>query len=292
VKIPREAFVLAWALFAGSASFALPPTSIGDSFLSFTYGGPGGSYGHGLFYFGSDGTCRQLTLSTSVIGEGGVPITTYDISREGTYTYTPDTADPTQYSLIASIDGPGVETGKIFSLQFAHDTSGTLGFAYRAQFGLIAPTGGSFTLLLHSKNGFLANVSNRVTLHPADTAISGLVIQGSGSRLVLVRTIGPTLAQFGVSPASQHPQLNLFLGTGSDNIGSGEDWGAVTGYDTSAISWIFTEAGAFALQAGSTDVVFFSVLRPGVYTAQASDATTPATGASALTEAYILPYSG
>jgi hypothetical protein len=58
------------------------------------------------------------------------------------------------------------------------------------------------------------------------------------------------------------------------------------------MSWIFAMAGAFALQPGSKDVAYFSVLSPGVYTAQSFDTTAPATGGSALTEVYILPYSG
>ena len=50
--------------------------------------------------------------------------------------------------------------------------------------------------------------------------------------------------------------------------------------------------GAFPLVSGSNDVAFFGVMSPGVYTAQASDSKVTAAGGSALTEVYILPYSG
>jgi hypothetical protein len=292
MKIFRPLAFVMFAQLAVIASYALPPTSISDSFLSFTYGGTATSTGAGLFYFGTDGTCQQLTLSTTLIGAGGVPQTTYETFRTGTYAYVPGDGVTTEPVVTLTMSGAGAETGDTFAFFFSSDTDGILDFARYGQDGFEYAIGGSFTLLLNSQNNYLANVSNRVTLRPADTAISGFVIQGTGSRLVLIRTVGPTLALFGVSPVSQNPQLNLFLGTGSDKIGSGQPWGSVTGFDDAAISWIFGKAGAFGLETGSTDVVYFGVLSPAAYTALSSDTTAPANGASALTEVYILPYSG
>jgi hypothetical protein len=286
----------ALAIFGLALSSRAAPAGIGDSFLSYTYTQSGGGiFGSGLLYFASDGTCRQFLFSSGfTAGPTGEP-PTFDISRTGTYTYTPNGDDPTQASVVANISGFGVTTSYVFSLQFIAGTSGSLEFAPQGPNGPQFFAIGNFSLLLHSPNSFLANVSNRVTLRPADTAISGFVIQGGGSRLVLVRAVGPTLAQFGVNPVSMNPQLNLFLGTGTDQIGSGAKWDSgaqnLGGYDAQAMSWVFSLVGAFSLQAGSNDVAYFGVLSPGVYTAQSFDTTTPATGASALTEVYILPYS-
>ena len=121
-------------------------------------------------------------------------------------------------------------------------------------------------------------------------------IQGGGTRLVLVRVVGPSLAQFGVSPLSGSPQLGVFQGTGTLQIATGQKWDSgsmnTQGYDAEAMSWIFSMVGAFPLVSGSNDVAFFGVMSPGVYTAQASDSKVTAAGGSALTEVYILPYSG
>jgi hypothetical protein len=285
----------ALAHIATLAASAQTPTGIGDSFLTFTYTNGSTITGSGLFYFGTDGTCRKFALSTTT-GPTGAPSTTYDASQSGTYTYTPSASNTNQAAVAVTMDGSGTITGYFFSVDFGTGTSGTLDFSPQGQFGPLIFYTGNFSLLLHTPNTFLANVSNRVTLRPSETAITGFVIQGGGSRLVLVRTVGPSLAQFGVSPVSQNPQLNLFQGTGTSQIASGAVWGSgafsTGGYDPQAMSWIFAMVGAFSLQANSNDVAFFGVLSPGVYTAQSSDATAPAGGGSALTEVYILPYSG
>jgi len=107
---------------------------------------------------------------------------------------------------------------------------------------------------------------------------------------VLVRAIGPGLAQFGVGPVSARPSLSIFAGASPE--ASGQPWGAFSGYDSQAMGWIFQLAGAFPLQAGSNDAVFFGLLGPGAYTAQVQDSTSGAAGAAALVEVYILPFSG
>ena len=154
-----------------------------------------------------------------------------------------------------------------YVLEFTGDTYGSvtvdLGFS-------------DFSFLLASQNTFLTNVSNRIRLRPTDTAITGFVIEGAASRLVLIRTIGPTLAEFGINPFAAMPNLYLFSGTGTDQIASGQPWGAVTGYDAQAMSWIFALTGAFPLEAGSNDEVWFGILGPGTYAAQVSDTTTAA----------------
>jgi hypothetical protein len=296
MKITPILAAVALAHFTAGQLSAQAPASVGDSFISFAYttgaNNPGGT---GLVYLAADGTCRQVSASFYEF-EGETPITpTYLGSATGTYTYIVNPGDPTAASLIITLTSPS-SSGYALSLIFAGKTSGSSAYAPEGANGPLAFFPGTFTLLLHSQNTFLANVSNRVTLRPSDTAISGFVVQGSGSRLVLVRTVGPTLAEFGVSPVSQNPQLSLFSGTGTSQIGSGAPWDSGTyatgGYDSQAMSWIFASVGAFSLQAGSKDVAYFAVLSPGVYTAQSSDSTAPATGGSALTEVYILPYSG
>jgi hypothetical protein len=257
----------------GSAP-ALPPASIGNSFVSL-YWNFLNNGSKELFYLGSDGTCMQLS-DAFTDGQGLPP--KYQPSQAGTYTYIPTAGNPDEATLtITTAAGSGQ-----FVLEFTGDSYGFF----------ISPGVSEFSFLLASPNTFLTNVSNRVTLRPVDTAVTGFVIEGTESRLVLIRTVGPTLAQFGVNPVSANPSVGLYMGTGTDLLASGQRWGSVTGFDVQAMSWIFGIAGAFPLQSGSNDVVYFGVLSPGAYTVQSSDATVPASGASALTEVYILPYSG
>jgi hypothetical protein len=286
--------VVLFALVVAPLVRAAAPASLGDMFLSFTYQAEGFA-GTGLFYFGSDGSCRKFSLSTlNQAAEATVPA--YDPSASGTYTVIPSNDDPNRVDLAVTMPGPGVITGYYFSLEFTGATTGTVDYSAQDQFGALYVSFGGFTFLAHSQNNFLVNVSNRVTLRPGDTAIAGFVIQGSGSRLVLVRTVGPSLAEFGVSPVSMNPQLQVFQGTGTSKIGAGATLAygpsSLGGFDAQAIGWIFSMAGAFPFVAGSNDVAYFSVLSPGVYTAQATDATVASGGGSALTEVYILPYSG
>jgi hypothetical protein len=273
-KCFKTAFFVVVIFSATSLSISSPPTQVGNSFLdiSFQFRGQGS---RGLYFLGNDGSARLL-LNEIFNGPGLQP--TYGQSQEGTYTFVPTPGNPGEATL--SLNLPGGSS--VYVLEFTGDTYG------------FPDIGGesSFSFLLSAQNSFLTNVSNRVTLRSTDAAITGFVIQGNATRYVLIRTIGPTLAQFGVSPVAEHPMLNLYFGTGTDLLASGQPWGAVTGNDAQSMSWIFQIAGAFQLQSNSNDSVYFALLNPGNYTVQTSDGTTGTIGGSALTEVYILPFSG
>jgi hypothetical protein len=272
---------------------AAAPATFADSFLSMKLGNATSIVtGTGLFYFAGDGTFRLLSFGSFV--QGGTPY--YYASTTGTYTYSVDAGDPSHATLLLAYPQAGILDGFGISLEYTGSTTGSVAIATLALNNEVASVlAGTFTQLVHVPNNYLVNVSNRTTLRTGDAAISGFVIQGTGSRLVLVRVDGPSLAQFGVSPVSLTPELDIFQGTGTTQIGTGGKWDsgslATGGYDSQAMSWIFSLVGAFPLNPGSNDLVYFSVMTPGVYTAQASDPNA-GLGGSALTEAYILPYSG
>jgi len=272
--------ILAAACAAGAS--AAPPTQVGDTFISVNYQTLPGYVTDQrndttLFYLGADGTCKQIYEQDSALG-----FVYYSQTATGTYTYTPTPGNPNEAVLKVSF--PDVPEYNQFTLEFTADTSGSMPLEADSIYT------SSFYMLLPAPNPFLSNVSNRVTLRPADTAITGFVIGGSKSRFVLVRAVGPGLSQFGVAPASANPTLQLF--SGSSLVGTGQNWGAVTGYDAQAITLVSGLVGAFALQPGSNDTVFFGLLAPGPYTVQGRDSTAGASGATALMEVYILPYSG
>jgi nitrogen fixation protein len=125
----------------------------------------------------------------------------------------------------------------------------------------------------------LANISVRAPAGTGDqTLILGFYIGGAGSKQVLIRGIGPTLAQYGVSGVLADPQLKLF-NTANTQINQNDDWGGST-----ALANAFASVNDFALPANSKDAALLVSLPLNGYTAQVNGAGT-STGV-ALIEAY------
>lgn len=116
----------------------------------------------------------------------------------------------------------------------------------------------------------LTNLSARAHLPFGSKLIVGFVVDGTTDLPVIIRGIGPTLAQYGVSNPVPFPQLQLFRG--AQVIAENDRWSGDDGRDL----------GAFPLPTGSTDAVISVTLPPGVYTAHVR-AQSPGT---ALLEIY------
>jgi hypothetical protein len=130
--------------------------------------------------------------------------------------------------------------------------------------------------------GRLINVSTRGFAGTGDQAlVPGFVIGGNAPKQVLIRAVGPGLAQFGVTGVLADPQLTL-VPLGKDfSVAANDNWGG-----TSALQTAFSQAGAFALPPGSNDAAIVLRLPPGGYTVVVSGAGN-ATG-TALVEVYDL----
>jgi hypothetical protein len=126
----------------------------------------------------------------------------------------------------------------------------------------------------------LINVS--VLKHLGTGLTAGFVIDGTGSKKVLVRAVGPTLAgaPFNVAGAVADPQLTLF--SGQTSIGTNDNWGG-----TAELTTAFTQVGAFVLPAGSRDAAIVATLNPGSYTVQVSGVN--GTTGVAIVEVYEMP---
>jgi rhamnogalacturonan endolyase len=118
--------------------------------------------------------------------------------------------------------------------------------------------------LAHLSN---ASVRARAGGSAGGPLIVGFVIAGSGTRPVLIRAIGPHLAEFGVSDVVADPQLTLFRGDAV--AAANDDWGANSGATPAA----FATLGAFPLPAGSKDAALLLNLPPGLYSAHAAGAS-------------------
>ncbi len=117
-----------------------------------------------------------------------------------------------------------------------------------------------------------------------DIMISGFVVEGSSSKTLLVRAVGPTLSAFGVTNALADPQVAIYgAASATTPIASNDNWGG-----DATVAAATTASGAFALSgATSRDAALLVTLAPGTYTARVSGVG-GATG-SALLEIYEAP---
>lgn len=130
---------------------------------------------------------------------------------------------------------------------------------------------------LNAAESRVVNLSTRAQAGlNADVLTAGFVISG-GTKTVLVRAIGPTLTDFGLSGALADPVLTLIDSSGSV-VTTNDNW-------TPAQAEVMASVGAFALPTGSRDSTLIATLPPGTYTAQASSADGRSTGV-ALIEIY------
>lgn len=115
--------------------------------------------------------------------------------------------------------------------------------------------------------------------------IAGFVIQGDVPKQVLIRAIGPTLAQFGVSGVLADPQLALFRQGSGTVIQQNDNW--VASANAAQLGLAMAQVGAFTLSAVSRDAAMLVTLEPGAYSAQVSGVG--GTTGVALVEIYDVP---
>jgi len=124
----------------------------------------------------------------------------------------------------------------------------------------------------------LVNASARCQVgRGADVLIAGFALKGAGTRTLLIRAVGPTLAAFGVTGTLADPILQVR--SGAELLNENDDWGNATAISTAAAS-----VGAFSLPTSSKDAALLVTLPAGSYTAQVSGASE--TTGVALVEIY------
>jgi len=192
----------------------------------------------------------------------------------------------------------GALAGRLGAFPFSASTSRdaalaatAVGGSYTAQLSSSDATTGTALAEIYDGTPFfgagtprLINVSARTEVTAVDLLIAGFVIAGPTAHTVLIRGIGPTLANFGLRTALADPQLTLFrdgvLVAANDHW---HDAANAVGVATAA-----THVGAFALSPNSRDAALLLSLPPGSYTAQVSGAN-GATNGEALVEVYEVP---
>ena len=174
-------------------------------------------------------------------------------------------------------------------------SAGAFGFVVGSRDAALNPTlGGAFTVQVKGPGSGavlveaydlgaetsprLVNLSARHWVGTdADVLIAGFVVAGSGTKQVLVRAVGPTLATFGVAGALVDPELEVLDGAGRV-LGRNNNWDG-------SLAPTFARVGAFPLAAGSRDAAALVTLPAGsTYTVKVSGVNN--TAGEALVEVY------
>jgi len=129
-------------------------------------------------------------------------------------------------------------------------------------------------------NGRIVNVSFRSPSGSgASVPITGFVVSG-GTKTLLVRGVGPTLASYGVSGALADPVITLE--SSGATLASDDNWGSAA--SSPALAAAFARLGAFALPDGSPDAALLATVPAGPMTVLLTGRTSsPGVG---LTEVY------
>ena len=119
--------------------------------------------------------------------------------------------------------------------------------------------------VLGTPNARFVNSSVRAVSDNGEAILTnGFVIGGTGLKSVMVRTVGPGLAAFGVSDVMPEPNVVLFNAAGTQ-LASNAGWESGAAAEITRAS---ARMGAFPLVAGTKDSALVTTLAPGPYTAQ------------------------
>ena len=132
----------------------------------------------------------------------------------------------------------------------------------------------------------LGNISTRSFVQTGEhVMIGGFIVQGSGAKRVIIRAIGPELAQFGIPDALANPRLELHNRTGA-LIASNDNWQSTIlgGIITSNQVIDIQNSGHAPTEASESAII--ADLQPGNYTAIVSGVNN--TLGVALVEVYDL----
>lgn len=268
---------------------------------------------------GSTGTAKLVNVATRVQvgGVAGTPISGFVLGGIGSKKMVTRAVGPTltTFNVSGALTDPSltiVASGSTIASNDNWTPADSAAFAAVGAFGLntgsrdaaivttlnagvysaVVGSGGSSGVTLlevydadpAASSARLVNASTRAYVGSGEQGlIPGFVIMGDGAIKLLLRAVGPTLADFGVTGELVNPQINVY--SGATIIASNDNWSSAA--NATAMAEAAVSAGAFTLAPGSRDAAMILELRAGAYTVAVSGVN-GSTG-TALLEFYVLP---
>ncbi|MEN9638009.1 MAG: hypothetical protein RL077_6413 [Verrucomicrobiota bacterium] len=206
---------------------------------------------------------QAAAISVSATNASGTVAITWTSVEGATYRLetSPDAA--TWTTLAAAVTSNGGDRTTYATATMASNYRVTLvalaAYDIRGSGGVSGMGNNALVALGTSGTARLVNIATRVALGgAAGTPIPGFVLSGTGTKKMLVRAIGPTLASFGVGGVLADPRLSLM--SGPTMVVTNDNWLAT---DAATMA----DVGAFVLTPGSKDAALVAALTPGAYTA-------------------------
>jgi hypothetical protein len=129
--------------------------------------------------------------------------------------------------------------------------------------------------------GVILRANYTLTLDPYSKRVVSFLIRGDVPKTILVRAVGPTLANLGTSGALADPQLYLTSTTAA--VGMNDNWGG-----TPELMKAFGQAGATPfVSTDSKDAALVATVAPGMYNVVVTSAD--GAGGTVLVEVYEFP---
>ena len=273
-----------WAYFLTIETDGTPrfPNMVNRWFFGTASGGLVNAINEPVTEFVRASQASPITVSATTAG-GTVTITWTSVEG-ATYKLetSPDAATWTTLAGAGAVTSSGGDTTRLATTTVApnyrvtltalatYDTRGSAGLSGIGNAAAATAAVGS------SGTARLVNIATRVAVGgSAGTPIPGFVLTGNGTKSMLVRAVGPSLAAFGVTGVLADPRFSLVGATAT--VASNDNWLAA---DAGTMAGV----GAFALTGGSKDAALVATLPAGAYTAPVT-ATDGGSGV-ALLEVY------
>ena len=273
-----------WAYFLTIETDGTPrfPNMVSRWFFGTASGGLVNAINEPVTEFVRASQASPITVSATTAG-GTVTITWTSVEG-ATYKLetSPDAATWTTLAGAGAVTSSGGDTTRLATTTVAPNYRVTLTalatYDTRGSAGLSGIGNAAATTAAVGSSGTarLVNIATRVAVGgSAGTPIPGFVLTGNGTKSMLVRAVGPSLAAFGVTGVLADPRFSLVGATAT--VASNDNWLAA---DAGTMAGV----GAFALTGGSKDAALVATLPAGAYTAPVT-ATDGGSGV-ALLEVY------
>ncbi len=224
-----------------------------------------GTFGRGVF----KATVSSSAAATSTTALVAAPTSSATVGAAVTFTATVSGTSPTPTGSVIFSDG-GTAIGTVAlngSAQALLVTSSlalgshSITAAYQGDSSYAASSSSALSFTITAANPpRLANISTRGQVQTGfNVMIGGFVISGAIAKTVVVRAIGPSLANFGVSGALPNPTLQLVRSSDQSVIATNDDWG-------SAANAAQITSSGFA-PSNPLESAILTTLQPGAYTA-------------------------